>query len=65
MDIEQLKQLAGVNDNPGTMGENITHTAQEKAEYMKKHDIRPGDKDWFKLWFAAPHLTGENPMSRK
>jgi len=35
MDIEQLKQLAGVNDTP-TMGENISHTATEKSEYMKK-----------------------------
>ena len=64
MDIEQLKQLAGVNDTP-TMGENISHTATEKNEYMKKHDIRPGSPEWFKLWFSQPHLTGENPMPRK
>jgi hypothetical protein len=64
MDIEQLKQLAGVNDTP-TMGENISHTATEKSEYMKKHDIRPGSPEWFKLWFSQPHLTGENPMPRK
>jgi hypothetical protein len=64
MDIEQLKQLAGVNDTP-TMGENISHTATEKSEYMKKHDIRPGSSEWFKLWFSQPHLTGENPMPRK
>ncbi len=64
MDIEQLKQLAGVNDTP-TMGENISHTATEKSEYMKKHDIHPGSPEWFKLWFSQPHLTGENPMPRK
>ena len=64
MDIEQLKQLAGVDETP-TMGENISHTATEKSEYMKKHDIRPGSPEWFKLWFSQPHLTGENPMPRK
>jgi len=53
-----------VNDSP-TMGENISHTASEKGEYMKKHNIQPGTPEWFKLWFAQPHLTGENPMPRK
>jgi hypothetical protein len=64
MDIEQLKQLAGVDETP-TMGENISHTATEKSAYMKAHNIRPGSPEWFKLWFAQPHLTGENPMPRK
>jgi hypothetical protein len=64
MDIEQLKHLAGVNDTP-TMGENISNTASAKSEYMKAHNIHPGTPEWFKLWFAQPHLTGENPMPRK
>lgn len=64
MNIEELKHLAGVNDSP-TMGENISHTASEKSAYMKKHGIQPGTPEWFKLWFAQPHLTGENPMPRK
>ena len=66
MDIEQLKQLAGVTDNASySMGENISYTASEKSEYMKKHKIQPGTPEWFKLWFAAPRLTGENPMPKK
>ena len=64
MNIEELKHLAGVNDSP-TMGENISNTASEKSAYMKKHGIQPGTPEWFKLWFAQPHLTGENPMPRK
>ena len=63
MDIKDLKRLAGVKDSPD-MGENISHTAQEKAEYQRKHNIRPGDKEWFQLWFAQPKLTGENPMPK-
>jgi hypothetical protein len=64
MDIKDLKRLAGVKDAPD-MGENISHTAQEKADYQRRHNIRPGDPEWFKLWFAQPYLTGENPTPRK
>jgi len=63
MDIKDLKRLAGVRDAPG-MGENISHTAQEKADYQRRHNIRPGDPEWFKLWFAQPYLTGENPTPK-
>ena len=28
---------------------------------MKKKKIQPGSAKWFKLWFAQPGLTGENP----
>lgn len=63
MDIKDLKRLAGVKDSPD-MGENISHTATDKAEYQRKHNIRPGDPEWFKLWFAQPHLTGEDPMPK-
>ena len=33
-----------------------TATALKKKE--KKLGLKPGDKDWFKLWFSLPHLTG-------
>ena len=46
------------------MGENISAIATAKAEYQRKHDVRPGTDEWFKLWFAQPKLTGENPMPR-
>ena len=67
MDIEQLKTLAGINrtDNQASVGENVSHSATEKAQYQRKHNIRPGTPEWFKLWFSLPYLTGENPMPRK
>ena len=37
----------------------------KKAQYQKKHKIQPGTDEWFKLWFAKPKLTGENPMPKK
>jgi len=66
MDINDLKKLAGVTDQHGnSMGENISRVASEKSAYQRKHKIRPGTEEWFKLWFAQPRLTGENPMPKK
>lgn len=66
--LEQLKTLAGITPtSQRTHGgqDNITVTASEKSEYMKAHNIRPGTDEWFRLWFAKPYLTGENPFGRK
>ena len=66
-ELERIKQLAGV-DNISTdpsMGENLSLHGTKKAEYQRKHNVRPGTDEWFKLWFARPKLTGENPMPKK
>jgi hypothetical protein len=47
------------------MGENLSYVGTAKAEYQRKHNIKPGTPEWFKLWFAQPRLTGENPMPKK
>ena len=66
MNIEDLKKLAGVNNLPQeySVGENLSLIGTKKAEYQRKHKIRPGSDEWFKLWFARPKLTGENPMPK-
>tara|TARA_R110000868_G_scaffold189064_2_gene431932 strand:- start:785 stop:985 length:201 start_codon:yes stop_codon:yes gene_type:complete len=64
-ELERIKQLAGVNNVGPSMGENISQIASAKSEYQRKHNIRPGTQEWFKLWFAQPRLTGENPMPKK
>lgn len=64
-DIQQLKYLAGITNKPNWTvyeGSNISYTGTEKAELMRKHDIRPGDQSWFRLFFAKPWLTGEKPI---
>jgi hypothetical protein len=67
-DIQQLKLLAGIGNRAvmqeyrGFAGSNISVTGNEKGELMKKHDIRPGTDEWFKLWFSKPYLTGEQPI---
>ena len=66
MDLDRLKKLAGVNNLPteDSVGENLSLIGTKKAEYQRKHKIRPGSDEWFKLWFARPKLTGENPMPK-
>ena len=65
MKIKDLKKLAGIDkDKESSMGENLSYIGTAKAEYQRKHNIRPGSDEWFKLWFAQPKLTGENPMPR-
>jgi hypothetical protein len=67
-DIQELKVLAGIGNRAvmqeyrGFAGSNISVTGNEKGELMKKHDIRPGTEEWFKLWFSKPYLTGEQPI---
>jgi hypothetical protein len=67
-DLQQLKLLAGIGNRAvmqeykGFAGSNISVTGNEKGELMKKHDIRPGTDEWFKLWFSKPYLTGEKPI---
>jgi hypothetical protein len=64
-EISQLKKLAGINEFKGLQpygGSNISVTGNEKGELMKKHNIKPGTQEWFKLWFSLPYLTGEKPV---
>ena len=66
--IDDLRRLAGIGNRAvmqeykGFAGSNISVTGNEKGELMKKHDIRPGTDEWFKLWFSRPYLTGEQPI---
>lgn len=70
-DIEELKILSGVVNRPnvteykGFEGSNMSVTGNEKGELMKKHNIQPGTKEWFKLWFSLPYMTGEKPIDNK
>jgi hypothetical protein len=67
VNLEDLKKLAGVDNvsQESSIGENLSYAGTEKAQYQRKHNIQPGTDEWFKLWFARPKLTGENPMPKK
>jgi hypothetical protein len=73
-DLDQIKQLAGLNGNLGRLaeykgydtptrleGSNPSITAAEKINYQNNNNIQPGTPEWFKLWFSLPYLTGEKP----
>lgn len=63
-DLDRIKKLAGVNEfkgfteyNPQTT-ENMSKTASEIKKVEKEKNIKPGDKEWFDLWFSQPYMTG-------
>jgi hypothetical protein len=73
-ELSRLKHLAGINEFKGYVkydpvdplgGSNISLTGNEKGELMKKHNIKPGTEEWFKLWFSLPKFTGEKPYEPK
>jgi hypothetical protein len=64
-ELDQIKKLAGITEFKGLQpygGSNIRITGNEKGELQKKHNIKPGTEEWFKLWFSLPYLTGEKPV---
>jgi hypothetical protein len=62
-EADKLRKLAGIDKNaPSPITGEI---GTDKGEYMRKNNIRPGTDEWFKLWFARPKLTGENPTPKK
>ena len=66
-ELERLKKLAGINEpkeESTSAGENLSLIGTKKSQYQRKHNIQPGTDEWFKLWFARPKLTGENPMPK-
>ncbi len=67
MNIDELKKLAGIDKltTDSSMGENLSYVGTAKSGYQRKHNIQPGTDEWFRLWFAQPKLTGENPMPKK
>ena len=68
MTLDELKRLAGVdvvrNDNHQTL-ENMSHTAQELKDKERKLGVKPGDKEWFELWFSQPKMQGVTFRGRK
>jgi hypothetical protein len=64
-DLAKLRRLAGINETDHAASPVSGSIGTEKAEYQRRHNIRPGTDEWFKLWFARPTLTGENPQPKK
>lgn len=61
-ELEYIKKLAGINEFKGyteyVLDENPSETAAARRKQEREMNIRPGDPDWFRLWFSKPFLTG-------
>jgi hypothetical protein len=61
-DLEELKRLAGINEFKGyteyKVDENPSITASALKKKERKLGLKPGDPDWFRLWFSKPYMTG-------
>ena len=67
-DLERLKKLAGVNEFKGYTEytlENMSQTATAIKQKERDENIKPGDKEWFELWFSKPYMTGHTFRGRK
>jgi hypothetical protein len=61
MNIQDLKKLAGITEFTGYQpyqGSNISITGTEKRQIERERNIKPGDPEWFALWFSLPYLNG-------
>ena len=60
--LDDLRKLAGVNEV--SYGEQTSIQGTNLGQIQRERNIRPGTDEWFKLWFAKPHLTGEKPYDK-
>ena len=69
--IHELKALSGLGGLGGdarlheyraNQGSNISVTGDSKGELMRRHNIKPGTPEWFRLWFSLPYMTGEKSV---
>lgn len=62
MDLDELKKLAGINTYNGYSEYKVDENPSETATALKKKEkdlgLKPGDDEWFKLWFSKPYMTG-------
>ena len=62
-ELADIIRLAGVNEFKGYTEytlENISDAANSNAKKMRDKNIRPGDPEWFRLWFSLPKMINQN-----
>jgi hypothetical protein len=61
----EYAMMEGGHSLEESYGETFGQAGKEKTKIMRKHNIKPGDAEWFKLWFSLPYMTGEKPHENK
>jgi hypothetical protein len=67
-ELSDIIRLAGVNEFKGYTEytlENMSQTATAIKQKERDENIKPGDKEWFELWFSKPYMTGHTFRGRK
>ena len=67
-ELADIIRLAGVNEFKGYTEytlENMSQTATAIKQKERDNNIKPGDKEWFELWFSKPYMTGHTFRGRK
>ena len=67
-ELADIIRLAGVNEFKGYTEytlENMSQTATALKQKERDENIKPGDKEWFELWFSKPYMTGHTFRGRK
>ena len=62
-ELAEIIKLAGVNEYKGYTEytlENISDAANSNRKKEREQNIRPGDKEWFELWFSQPKMMNQN-----
>lgn len=49
-------------DMSSPMGGKDSMPSSDKRRIEKEQNIKAGSPEWFQLWFAKSHLTGEKPV---
>ena len=55
-----LKQV-GVTNSPSHSIEDVWNDRSKRQEFIKEHNIKHGSPRWFRVMYAQPELTGEDP----
>ena len=66
-ELADIVRLAGVNEFKGYTEytlENMSQTATALKQKERDNDIKPGDPEWFELWFSQPFMTGHTFRGR-
>jgi len=45
--------------------ENFSDAANANRKKEREQNIKPGDEEWFKLWFSQPKMQGTGFRGRK
>jgi hypothetical protein len=54
-----LKTVAGSNEHQSIEDKFIDKC--KRNEFIQQHNIKPGTPRWFRVMYAQPDLTGEDP----